>query len=46
MPKNISDILGLEDLEKRYILRVIDLFNGSVTQAAKSLGVNASTLYR
>ncbi len=39
-------ILPLSDIEKSYILAVMDLNRGNQTQAAKQLGIGAATLYR
>jgi two-component system response regulator HydG len=40
------DILSLVELERRHILRVVNLLSGNRTRAAELLGINRSTLYR
>ena len=40
------ELLTLEELEKRHILRVLDVTGGNRPKAAKILGVNISTVYR
>jgi DNA-binding NtrC family response regulator len=40
------DVLPLEDVEKRYILRVLDLAGGQRSKAAEMLGIDRKTLYR
>jgi DNA-binding NtrC family response regulator len=39
-------VVTLEELEKRYILRVLTLMGGNKSQAAQVLGVDRRTLYR
>jgi two-component system response regulator HydG len=41
-----SDFISLEELEKRYILKVLEAFGGNKTQAARTLGIERKTLYR
>jgi transcriptional regulator of acetoin/glycerol metabolism len=36
----------LRDLEKEYIMRVMESVHGNKTEAAKTLGVDRTTLYR
>ena len=36
----------LKDLEKEYIMRVMEIVHGNKTEAAKTLGVDRTTLYR
>ncbi|HXV81137.1 MAG TPA: helix-turn-helix domain-containing protein, partial [Candidatus Binatia bacterium] len=36
----------LKDLERDYIMRVMETTNGNKTEAAKILGVDRTTLYR
>ena len=36
----------LRDVEREYIVRVLDQTNGNKTEAAKILGVDRTTLYR
>jgi two-component system, NtrC family, response regulator AtoC len=36
----------LKDLEKEYIMRVMETVHGNKTEAAKTLGVDRTTLYR
>ena len=38
--------MTLEELEKQYILRVLEFTNWQKKRAAQLLGINASTLYR
>ena len=40
------DNLTLEELERRYILRVLAKTGGNMTKAARSLGISRSTLWR
>jgi two-component system response regulator HydG len=40
------DLVSLEELEKRYVRRVLAAVGGNKTQAAKILGVERRTLYR
>jgi len=41
-----SDLPRLAELEKRYIYKVLDRFNGSREKTAETLGINKSTLWR
>lgn len=41
-----SDLPNLEELEKRYILKLLDHFNNSRDKTAETLGINKSTLWR
>ena len=41
-----SSVVTLEELERRYILRVLDAMGGSRTIAARALGVDRKTLFR
>jgi DNA-binding NtrC family response regulator len=41
-----SELVPLEDVERRYILRVVDALAGNKTMAAKALGLDRKTLYR
>jgi two-component system, NtrC family, response regulator HydG len=41
-----TDIVSLEELERRYILRVIKLLAGNKARAAQLLGLDRRTLYR
>ncbi|MCA2978092.1 MAG: sigma-54-dependent Fis family transcriptional regulator, partial [Myxococcaceae bacterium] len=41
-----SDFVSLEELEKRYVLKVLEAFGGNKTQAARTLGIERKTLYR
>ena len=36
----------MADLERRYILQVLDRFDGNRTHTAKALGIGANTLWR
>ena len=44
--ETFPDDLTLEELERRYIQRVLDRKSGNMTHAAKSLGISRSTLWR
>jgi transcriptional regulator of acetoin/glycerol metabolism len=39
-------LMTLEELERRYISRVLEMLGGNKTQAARVLGVDRRTLYR
>src|SRR4029079_8944491 len=41
-----SDLPTLDDLERRYLMHVLDAANGNRTRAAEILGVDRRTLYR
>ncbi len=41
-----AELLPMEDVERRYILRVLDTLGGNKRQAAKVLGFDRRTLYR
>jgi DNA-binding NtrC family response regulator len=41
-----SELVSLEEMERRYIQQVLDATNGSRAMAAKILGVDRSTLWR
>ncbi|MDZ7661634.1 sigma-54 dependent transcriptional regulator [Thiohalophilus sp.] len=41
-----SDLPSLAELEKRYIYKILDRFNGSRDKTAETLGINKSTLWR
>lgn len=41
-----SELLPIEEVERRYILRVLEAVGGNKTLAAKILGVDRKTLYR
>ncbi len=43
--KNV-ELLTLEEVEKRHIVKVLDVTDGNRPKAAKILGVNVSTVYR
>ena len=40
-----SELVSLEEVERRYILRVIEAVGGNRTRAAEVLGVDRKTLY-
>ena len=44
--QDASELVTLEELERRYILRVLEAGGGSRTLAARILGVDRKTLYR
>jgi DNA-binding protein Fis len=41
-----ADLPTLEELERRYLLHVLDAAKGNRTRAAEILGVDRRTLYR
>jgi two-component system response regulator HydG len=41
-----AELVPLEEVERRYILRVLEAAGGSRTQAARILGLDRKTLYR
>jgi two-component system response regulator HydG len=41
-----DEILSLDEIEQRYMLRVIKLLNGNKARAAQMLGLDRRTLYR
>jgi two-component system response regulator HydG len=41
-----DDLVPLEEVERRYILRVVEFCQGNKTVAAKILGLNRKTLHR
>ena len=41
-----SDLPSLEELERRYIFKLLDRFNDSRDKTAETLGINKSTLWR
>jgi two-component system response regulator HydG len=41
-----SDLLSMDEVERRYILRVLEAVGGNKTQAAEVLGFDRKTLYR
>jgi DNA-binding NtrC family response regulator len=43
---DLSELVPLEEVEKRYILRVLEAAGGNKSVAAQKLGVNRKTLYR
>ena len=44
--QNDDQFITLDDLEKRYILRVVEALNGNRSLAAQTLGLDRKTLYR
>ena len=44
--KPFSDLPTLDDLERRYLLHVLDAVDGNRTRAAEILGIDRRTLYR
>ena len=44
--KDPSDLVALEEVERRYILRVVESCKGNKSQAARILGIGRKTLYR
>jgi DNA-binding NtrC family response regulator len=45
-PEEIDQLLSLEEVERRYILRVLEAVNGHRGQASKILKLDRKTLYR
>jgi DNA-binding NtrC family response regulator len=43
---DLSELVPLEELERRYVLRVLEAVGGSRTLAARTLGLDRKTLYR
>lgn len=43
---NPAELVSMEEVERRYILRVLDAVRGNKTMAARVLGFNRKTLYR
>jgi two-component system, NtrC family, response regulator HydG len=43
---NADDVVTLDELERRYIIRVIKLVEGNKSRAAQLLGLDRRTLYR
>jgi two-component system response regulator HydG len=41
-----AELVPLEEVERRYILRVMEAVGGNKTEAAQVLGVGRRTLYR
>jgi two-component system response regulator HydG len=41
-----SELAPLEEVERRYVLRVLDAVSGNKSVAARSLGIERKTLYR
>jgi DNA-binding NtrC family response regulator len=41
-----SELVSLDELERRYILRVLEALNGNKSLAAHTLGLDRKTLYR
>jgi DNA-binding NtrC family response regulator len=46
VPNGDREILSLEELEKRYIMRALKIVDGNRSRAATLLGVDRRTLYR
>ena len=47
MPSSEPDeLVPMEEVERRYILKVLDTLGGNKRQAAKILGMDRRTLYR
>jgi two-component system, NtrC family, response regulator AtoC len=43
---DLQELLTLEEVERRHVLRVLEACNGNRTDAAKMLGLDRKTLYR
>ena len=46
LPLSCAEIVPLSEMERRYIERAIDLYQGNIQLAARKLGISASTIYR
>ncbi len=46
LPGTTAGIVPLVDMERQYIERAIDLFDGNIQLAARKLGISPSTIYR
>jgi two-component system response regulator HydG len=44
--ENPAELVTIDEMERRYILRVLEAFNGNRTLAAKTLGLDRTTLWR
>jgi DNA-binding NtrC family response regulator len=44
--ESAQDLLSLDELERRYVLRVLRAMNGNKTRTAQTLGLDRRTLYR
>ncbi len=42
----VNEVLPMADLERRYVLEVLDRFDGNRTHTARALGIGANTLWR
>lgn len=38
--------VSLEQIEKQYVLLALEKYNGSISQAARALGIGKNTIYR
>ena len=45
-PDDLSELVPLAEVERRYVLRVLEAVGGNKTSAAQMLGVSRKTLYR
>ncbi|HSF19726.1 MAG TPA: sigma-54 dependent transcriptional regulator [Vicinamibacteria bacterium] len=43
---NAADLLTMEEVERRYIQHVLEMFGGNKARAARTLGLDRRTLYR
>jgi two-component system response regulator HydG len=41
-----AELVPMEEVERRYVMRVLEAVGGNKTQAAKVLGIERKTLYR
>ncbi len=46
VPSENQELLPLAEMERRYVLRVLERVGGNKVQAAKILGINRATVYR
>lgn len=42
----VDEVLNLEEVEKRHIIKILDKYNYNITLTAEALGIGRNTLYR
>ena len=45
-PAAVDEVLPLEEMERQYVLRVLESVSGNKVRAARLLGINRATVYR